>query len=289
MPRLHLIDGTYELFRAYHAMPSERAPGGEEVGAVRGLIGQLLALLEGGEVTHVAAATDHVIESFRNDLFPGYKTGETLPGDLLSQFPLAEEAMRALGIVVWPMIELEADDALATAAARFADEVDQVIILSADKDMLQCVRGTKVVACDRRRQRKDDAAAVKARLGVEPESVPDLLALAGDRADGIPGIPGWGMKTAARVLGEYRAIEEIPDDPRRWRCTIRGAARLAAALAQRRAEALLYKRLATLRTDAPIREALGDLEWHGVRRRDYEALCRRCGFGALARRPRRWA
>lgn len=288
MPKLHLIDGTYELFRAYFAMPPERGPGGEEVSAVRGLVGSLLSLLHQDDVTHVAAATDHVIESFRNDLFDGYKTGEGVPEDLMSQFPLAEEAMRALGIAVWPMIEFEADDALASAAARFAGEVDQVVILSPDKDLCQCVRDGKVVTRDRRREKVYDTAAVIEKFGVEPQSIPDLLALVGDTADGIPGIRGWGMKTAATVLREYRTIENIPDDAGGWRCNVRGAAKLAATLVQHRADAMLYKRLATLRTDAPLKEGLQDLQWRGVPRADYEALCARFGFGDISRRPKRW-
>jgi 5'-3' exonuclease len=287
--KLHLIDATYELFRAYFALPDERAPGGEAVGAIRGLIGTTLALLNQEDVTHVGAATDHVIESFRNKLFDGYKTGDGVPADLMSQFPLAEDALRALGVVVWPMVEFEADDAIATAAARFAERVDQVVILSPDKDLCQCVRDDKVVTYDRRRDKTYDTAAVIEKFGVPPAGIPDLLALVGDSADGYPGIPGWGMKSAAAVLREYGIIESIPDDASLWRCNVRGAAKLAATLAQRRGDAMLFKRLATLRTDVPLREELSDLEWRGVRRREYEALCRRFGFGDLARRPQRWA
>jgi 5'-3' exonuclease len=289
MRKLHLLDGTYELFRAYFALPQETAPGGEEIGAIRGLVGSVLALLQQDEVSHVAAATDHVIESFRNDLFDGYKTSAGVPDDLLSQFPLAEEALRALGVVVWPMVEFEADDALATAAARFAGQVDQVVILSPDKDLCQCVRDRAIVCCDRRRDKTYDAAAVREKFGVEPHSIPDLLALVGDAADGIPGIRGWGMKTAAAVLRVYGSIERIPERAADWSCPIRGATRLAATLARQRSDAMLYKRLATLRTDVPLPEKLGDLEWHGVRRKDYEALCRRLGFGDLAGRPKRWS
>jgi 5'-3' exonuclease len=289
MPKLHLLDATYELFRAFFAMPSEPAPDGREVGAIRGLIGSTLALLREPDVTHVGAATDHVIESFRNQLFAGYKTGEGVPPELLAQFPLAEEALRALGIVVWPMVEFEADDALASAAARFADQVEQVVILSPDKDLCQCVRGQHVVTYDRRRGKTYDDAAVQEKFGVPPQMIPDLLALVGDTADGIPGIPGWGMKTAASVLRVYGSIEAIPDDPLRWTLKQRGAERLAATLAARRADALLYKQLATLRTDAPIAEALADLQWRGVKRDAYTALCREFGFGDLAQRPTTWA
>jgi len=289
MPKLHLLDATYELFRAFFAMPSETTADGREVGAIRGLIGSTLALLREPGVTHVGAATDHVIESFRNDLFAGYKTGEGVPEELLAQFPLAEEALRALGIVVWPMIEFEADDALATAAARFADQVEQVVILSPDKDLCQCVRGQRVVTHDRRRAKTYDEAAVQEKFGVAPASIPDLLALVGDTADGIPGIRGFGMKTAAAVLRVYGSIEKIPDDVTRWTVSVRGADRLAAALRTQRADAMLYKRLATLRLDVPLPEALNDLEWRGVRRADFETLCQRLGFGDLALRPTKWA
>jgi len=299
MPKLHLLDATYELFRAFFAMPSEQAPDGREhaqrehaqreVGAIRGLIGSTLALLREPGVTHIGAATDHVIESFRNQLFDGYKTGEGVPAELMSQFPLAEDALRALGIVVWPMIEFEADDALATAAARFADQVEQVVILSPDKDLCQCVRGQRVVTHDRRRVKTYDEAAVQEKFGVPPPLIPDLLALVGDTADGIPGVPGFGMKTAAAVLRVYGSIENIPDDASRWTLKLRGADRLAATLAARRSDALLYKRLATLRTDAPIGEALADLEWRGVKRDAFTAFCRQLGFGDLAQRPTRWA
>jgi len=289
MPKLHLLDATYELFRAYFAMPSESSPEGHEVGAIRGLIGSTLALLREPGVTHVGAATDHVIESFRNQLFLGYKTGAGVAPELRAQFPLAEEALRALGIVVWPMVQFEADDALASAAARFADQVEQVVILSPDKDLCQCVRGRRVVTYDRRRGIAYDEPAVQEKFGVPPRSIPDLLALVGDTADGIPGIPGWGMKTAAAVLRVYESIEAIPDDPTSWTVKLRGIERLTASLAARRADALLYKHLATLRTDVPLRETLADLEWRGVQRAEYEALCHRLGFGNLTSRPTSWA
>jgi len=289
MPILHLLDATYELFRAFFAMPSERAPDGREVGAIRGVIGSALALLRQPEVTHVGAATDHVIESFRNRLFAGYKTGEGIAPELWAQFPLAEEALRALGVVVWPMVEFEADDALASATARFGDAFEQVVILSPDKDLCQCVRDHRVVTHDRRRGVTYDVAAVREKFGIAPESIPDLLALVGDSADGIPGIPGWGMKTAAAVLQVYGTIERIPDDAAEWRLTLRGRERLATTLRARRSEARLYKELATLRTDVPLLETVDDLEWRGVRRADFEGLCRRLGFGDLARRPTKWA
>ncbi|MBP1686232.1 MAG: polymerase [Deltaproteobacteria bacterium] len=289
MQKLHLLDATYELFRAFFAMPREQGPDGREVGAIRGLIGTMLALLRQPEVTHIAAATDHVIESFRNNLFSGYKSGAGVAPELLSQFSLAEEALRALGVTVWPMIEFEADDALATGAAHFVDQVEQVVILSPDKDLCQCVRGERVVVHDRRKGTTLDAAAVQAKFGVPPQLIPDLLALVGDAADGIPGIPGWGMKTAATVLRAHGIIEHIPDEATQWNVRVRNAAAPAAALRARRPEALLYKQLATLRTDVPLREELADLEWRGVPRGPYQELCHRLGFQQLAERPTRWA
>lgn len=286
--RLHLIDATFELFRAYFAMPSEKAPDGREVGAIRGLVSSMLALLQEPDVTHVAAATDQIIESFRNRLFPGYKTGAGIEPDLWAQFPLAEEALRALGVVVWPMREFEADDALATAAARFAGEVDEIVILSPDKDLAQCVRGERIVTFDRIRKRRYDEAAVMAKFGVGPGSIPDYLALTGDTADGIPGIPGWGAKSAAALLHEYGALERIPDDAAEWRVKVRGADRLAATLRERRDDANLYKVLATLRTDANVTNRLSDLQWRGVPRRPYQELCDRLGLAGLRDRPRSW-
>jgi 5'-3' exonuclease len=280
--QLHLIDATFELFRAYYGQPVARAPDGREVGAVRGLIRSTVVLLRDPEVTHVAAATDHVIESFRNQLFPGYKTGAGIPPDLWAQFPLAEEALRALGVAVWPMVEFEADDALATAAARYAGDSQRVVLLSPDKDLAQCVRGQRIVTHDRIRGVTYDEDAVRAKFGVGPASIPDLLALTGDTADGIPGLPGWGRKSAAVVLAAYEHIDAIPDDPAKWTVAVRGRDRLAATLAERRSDALLYKRLATLRTDVPLTESLADLHWQGVPRRAFASLSGELGFGALA-------
>ena len=284
--RLHLVDGTYELFRAYYGAPPALAPDGREVGAVRGLLRTLLSLLHENGVSHVACAFDHVIESFRNDLFAGYKTGDGVPEELMAQFALAERAAGALGVVVWPMVEFEADDALATGAARWANEsgVDQVVICTPDKDMAQCVRGSRVVCLDRMRRRMLDAAGVIAKFGIRPESIPDWLALVGDDADGIPGIPGWGAKSSALVLSRYARIEAIPDDAARWDVAVRGAATLARALAERREEAGLYKRLATLREDVPLTETLADLEWRGIRREELAALCREIGDSELLER-----
>jgi 5'-3' exonuclease len=288
--KIHLIDGTYELFRAHFAMPSMTAPDGREVGAVRGLIQTLLVLTRQDDVTHVACAFDHVIESFRNELFDGYKTGEGTPDDLKSQFDLAERAVKALGIVVWPMIEFEADDAIATAAAKWADEpeVEQVVIGSPDKDLMQMVRGNRIVSLDRRKNIVVDEDGVREKFGVSPESIPDYLALVGDAADGIPGVPRWGAKSSSTILARYLHIEQIPDDHSEWAVTIRGARSMADSLAQHHDESLLYKRLATLRRDVPIVEALDDLEWQGVSRNAFGELCEELGFANLPNQVTRW-
>jgi 5'-3' exonuclease len=279
--KLHLVDGTYELFRTHYGAPPTQAPDGRQVGATQGLLRTLLALLRSDGVTHVACAFDHVIESFRNDLYPGYKTGDGVPEELLAQFELAERATAALGVVVWPMVEFEADDALATAAARWAeaDGVEQVVICTPDKDLAQCVRGRRVVCLDRRRREVRDEAGVVVKYGVPPETIPDWLALVGDTADGFPGIPGWGEKSAATVLARYRRIEAIPDAAASWEVTVRRAEALAESLSTRRPEAALYKTLATLRTDVPIREDLADLEWRGVRSEALRAVCAEIGLG----------
>jgi 5'-3' exonuclease len=263
--KLHLVDGTYELYRAHFGAPSATGRGGREVGATRGLMRSLLVLLGESDVTHVGCAFDHVIESFRNDLFVGYKTGEGIEPALFAQFELAEEACRALGLVTWPMIEFEADDALATMAARGAAEaaVTQVVICSPDKDLTQCVEGQRVVCRDRMRSKLFDVDGVKERLGVAPASVPDYLALVGDTADGIPGVPRWGAKSAAATLDFYRHLEHIPDDAGSWGVKVRGAIALAQSLAGTRAEATLYRTLATLRRDAPLPETPEGLRWRG--------------------------
>ncbi len=286
--KAHLVDVTYELFRAYFGAPKLASPDGREVGAVRGLLGSMLYLLQQEGATHVACASDTVIRSFRNDLYAGYKTEAGVPLDLLAQFPLAEEGLQALGLVVWGMIELEADDALAAGAARYAAEVDQLIIATPDKDLAQCVDGTRVVLYDRRGKEILDEAAVRAKWGVAPRSIPDWLALVGDTSDGYPGIPGWGEKTASAVLAVYEHIEAIPDDARAWRLPVRGADRLAAALASRRVEAALYKRLATLRTDVPPAEPLAELKWRGARP-ELRDFCGRQGYNDLVDRVSRWA
>ena len=289
--KLHLVDGTYELFRAYFAMPPMQAPDGRPVGAVRGLIRTLLVLLRQEDVSHLGCAFDHVVESFRNRMFAGYKTGEGIPEDLSAQFELAERAVSALGIVVWPMVEFEADDAIATAASRWrgAPEVDQVVICSPDKDLTQMVQGQQVVCLDRRKNVTLDEAGVLEKFGVLPESIPDYLGLVGDSADGIPGIPKWGAKTAARVLSRYTHIENIPDDSSEWEVELRGASGIAASLQERRDEALFYRELATLRLDVELTETLDGLEWRGVRQNDFEALCAEIGFSELAIHPHEWS
>ena len=289
--KVHLIDGTYELFRSYFALPPIQAPDGRSVNAVRGIVQSLLYLLREDQVTHIGCAFDHTVLSFRNDLFAGYKTGEGTPEDLLSQFELAERAVASLGILVWPMTEYEADDALATAALKCSGlpEVDQVVICSVDKDLAQMVTGDSVVCYDRRREKVMNEAGVVEKFGVSPSSIPDLLALTGDAADGIPGIPKWGAKTSAQVLSHYGHIEQIPTDASEWAVKVRGAATAADSLNSHPEEALLYKDLTTLRTDVPMEAGLKALEWKGVNRQEYEALCEDLGFGRLASLPHKWS
>ena len=289
--RVHLIDATFELFRAYHGAPPKRAPSGQEVGAVVGLLRSLASLLRQSEVTHVACAFDHVIESFRNRLFPPYKSSAGVPAELLDQFDLAEEAAGALGIVTWAMVEYEADDALATAALRYAalPAVEQVVICSPDKDLAQVVSGSRIVTFDRIRRSGRDEAGVRERFGVAPASVPDYLALVGDGADGLPGIPRWGARSAAQVLSCYGSIEAIPEDPERWTMRPRGAEALAENLNAQRDRALLYKRLATLVTDVPIAQTLQDLQWRGAPRARLDKLRAVLGMDADEVRPHRWS
>ena len=276
LSRIHLVDGTYELFRAYFGAPKATTRHGREVGATRGILRSLFALLREPDVTHVACSFDQVIESFRNDLFDGYKTSAGVPEDLLAQFSLAEDATRALGIVVWPMVEFEADDAIAAAAHRWreAPEVAQIVLCTPDKDMAQCVQGTRVVCLDRLRRRILDEAGVIAKFGVPPTSIPDWLALVGDSADGYPGVPRWGSKSAATVLAAYGHLEAIPNRESEWRVPVRGAAALAASLREHRDDAYLYRRLATLRVDVPLTEQTEDLRWRGARRDQLTTLCR---------------
>src|SRR5574340_170470 len=289
--KLHLVDGTYELFRNFYGVPPKKAPDGRDVGATLGLVRSLMLLLSEPGVTHVGVAFDHVIESFRNRLYAGYQTGDGVEPALLSQFPLAEQAVAALGIVVWPMIEFEADDALATAA-RFADnkEVKQVVICSPDKDLAQLVSGKRVVCWDRRREILIDQAAVVAKYGVLPESIPDWLALVGDTADGFPGIKGWGEKSASAVLRKFKHIEAIPQDAAKWRLPAISPGRqvsLAASLGSQRDDARLFKQLATLRQDVPLKERLQDLEWRGATARLRE-LCHQWGDERIPERMSRW-
>ena len=270
---VYLVDGTYELFRYYFGLPSHVNKEGREVAATRGVLASLLSMLEGG-ITHVGVATDHVIESFRNDLWPGYKTSAGVAPRLLEQFPLLEEGLGALGIAVWPMVVLEADDALAAAAMSAADSpaVDRVFICSPDKDLGQCVRGERVLQLERRTGRLFDEQAVIAKFGVPPRSIPDYLALVGDSADGYPGLPGWGAKSAAAVLQRYVSLDAIPPHASSWDVPLRGAEALAQVLREQREFALLFRDLATLRTDAPVFESVAELEWHGPGE-DFAAFC----------------
>jgi 5'-3' exonuclease len=288
--RIHLVDGTYELFRAYFGAPKATGPAGGEVGATRGILWSMLSLLREDRVTHVAVAFDHVIESFRNELFAGYKSSEGVPEDLLAQFLLAERATHALGLVTWPMVEFEADDALATAAARWGDdpEVEQILICTPDKDMAQCVRGSRIVCVDRMRRKQIDELAVVEKYGVPPASIPDWLALVGDSSDGYPGIARWGAKSAASVLARYGHLEAIPDQERDWGLIVRGTATLATSLRDHRDEAYLYRRLATLRTDAPLTESLDDLRWQGGRVQELKALCHELGMEEFIGRVPLW-
>jgi len=289
--KLHLVDATFELFRAYYSRPEEHGPDGRPVNAVRGLLESMLSLLREPDVTHVAAATDHVIESWRNDVYPGYKSSAGVDRRLLAQFDDGERALRALGMTTWAMVEDEADDAIATGVARFADDprLEQVIICSVDKDLAQCVRGERVVLRDRMRTITYDEAGVVAKFGVEPESIPDYLALVGDSSDGYPGLPGWGSKSAAAVLARFEHLEAIPDSPLEWEVPLRNAVRLAATLHQQRADALLYRRLATLNRDAAISGDLDSLAWGGVPRGQFLSLCDELGFDRIRERVHRWA
>ena len=282
---VHLLDGTYELFR-YFLSPAaafdRSAPPG--LRAVRGVVGSILGMLEAG-ATHLGVATDHVIESFRNALWPGYKTGEGMDPLLLAQFVPLEDALRALGVVVWPMVEFEADDALAAAAALAAADprVEQVVICTPDKDLAQCVRGTRVVQLDRRRNEVRDEAGVRQKFGVPPESIPDWLALVGDSADGYPGLPGWGARSAATVLARYGHLEHIPRLGTAWEVSVRGAARLAAMLGEQAERARLFRTLATLRADAPIAVDVDGLRWRGPRP-EFAGWAERLGTPALRAR-----
>jgi 5'-3' exonuclease len=281
---VYLIDGTYELFRYFFAVPSAQDGSGQEIGAVRGVLASVLGMIEGG-VTHLGVATDHVVESFRNELYLGYKTAEGVDPALLSQFPILEEALAAMGVKVWPMVEFEADDALASAAAKAAldERAGKIFICTPDKDLSQCVVGTRVVQMDRRKNEVRDEVGVVERFGVMPESIPDYLAVVGDSADGFPGVKGWGAKGAAGVLSRYPHLEQIPKDWRAWDTGIRSAGKLAEALFASWDDALLFRRLATLRVDAPVFDAVDELRWTGPRA-ELEGMCGRIRAEGLLRR-----
>ena len=285
--KVHLLDGTYELFRHFYGVPKQTDPQGHEVGATIGVLGSVLGMLEGG-ATHLGVATDHVIESFRNDLWPGYKTGAGIEPDLLSQFHPLEAALGAMGVKVWAMVEFEADDALAAAAhlAAQSPEVEQVIVCTPDKDLSQCVTGERIVQFDRRKRETRNEQGVVARFGVGPKSIPDYLALVGDSADGFPGIPGWGEKASGALLGRYEHLEQIPSSPSTWDVQVRGAARLSTALEENRPLAMLFRTLATLRTDVPVFADLEELRWRGPRPA-FEALAQQLGVPGLWDRARR--
>jgi len=283
---VHLVDGTYELFRHYHALPSARDTDGREVAAARGVLASVLGMIKGG-ATHIAVATDHVIESFRNGLWLDYKTGEGIEPDLLAQFPLLEEVLSAAGVVVWPMVEFEADDALAAAAEAAARDprVARVIICTPDKDLAQCVRGQRIVQLNRRTRVTLDEAGVVQKFGVSPKSIPDYLALVGDAADGYPGLPGWGAKSSAAVLARFVHLESIPADYREWHVNVAGARALADTLSRERDRALLFRTLATLRTDIPLFDDVDQLHWNGPKP-EFAALAARLDAAVTeTRRP----
>src|ERR1700674_2718150 len=273
--QVYLIDGTYELFRHFFALPSAADANGQETGAVRGVLTSVVSMIERG-ATHIGIATDHVVESFRNDLYPGYKTAEGVPPELLSQFPILEHALEAMGVLVWPMVYYEADDALASAAAKAAqdEQVGQVIICTPDKDLGQCIVGTRVVQLDRRQNTVRDEAGVITKFGVTPQSIPDYLAVVGDSADGFPGVTGWGAKASALVLSRYTHLEIIPKDWRQWHASIRRARVLSESLFSAWNDALLFRTLATLRLDVPVFDTVEDLHWQGPRD-SFAEQCRR--------------
>jgi len=281
---VYLIDGTYELFRYFFAVPSSRDASGQEIGAVRGVLGSVLSMIESG-ASHLGVATDHVVESFRNDLYPGYKTSEGVPEELLSQFPLLEQGLEAMGVKVWPMTYFEADDALASAAAKASQDasVERILICTPDKDLSQCVSGTRIVQLDRRRNLLRDEAGVESKFGVKPSSIPDYLAVVGDSADGYPGVQGWGEKAAGAVFSRYPHLENIPKDWHDWNAAIRRARPLAESLFGSWNDALLFRQLATLRFDAPVFDSIDELRWQGPHP-DFEAFCNRIKAAALMRR-----
>ena len=287
--KIHLVDGTYELFRSHFGAPPKKSPDGREVGATLGLVRSLMLLLSSPDVTHVAVAFDHVIESFRNKLYAGYKTGAGVDPDLMAQFSLAEKAVSALGLVVWPMVKFEADDAIATATARFKKNksMEQVVICSVDKDLTQMVEGDRIVCWDRRREVILDEKGVVEKFGVGPESIPDFLALVGDSADGYPGIQGWGEKSTSTVLSKYKHIESIPNDPNQLGLGLGRATTLVENLQKNFDDALLFRELATLRTDVPLKETLADLKWQGAYPR-LKKFCHELGDERIPERVTKW-
>jgi 5'-3' exonuclease len=288
--RVHLLDGTYELFRSHYGRKDTvTGPDGQDLKATLGIMESTLALLREPDVTHLAASFDTVIESFRNVMFPAYKSSAGMDPDLLAQFPVAETALEAIGVVVWRNIEFEADDAIATAAIRWVEDVDQVVIATPDKDLNQLVIGDRIVTYNRREQKLLDETAVVEKFGIHPESIPDYLALVGDTADGVPGLPGWGAKSASSVLARYPRLELIPESAADWEVTVRGGDKLATVLRENQELAHLYRELTTLRFDVPIEESLADLEWKGVPRPQFEDFCASVGFDAEAIRVHRWA
>jgi len=290
--KLHLVDATFELFRAFYSRPARRAPDGRPVNAVQGLIDSMLSLLREDDLTHIGAATDYVIESWRNDVFPGYKSSAGIDRALLSQFRDAERALEALGIPVWAMVEDEADDGIATAVARFGDDprLEQVVVCSVDKDLAQLVLGERIVLRDRMRRVTYDEDGVIEKFGVKPASIPDYLALVGESSDGFPGLPGWGSKSAAAVIGKFEHLEAIPPSVLDWQLDIRNASRLAATLSEQREAAFLYRTLAMLKRDSPIGTAsLDEIEWRGVPRATFLGLCEELGLDTVRERVHRWA
>jgi len=283
---IYVVDGTYELFRHFYAVPATADATGQEIGAVRGVVTSVLSMIERG-AAHIGVATDHVVESFRNDLYPGYKTSEGVPHELLLQFLILEEALQTMGVLVWPMVEFEADDALASAAAKAAKDSDvgQVLICTPDKDLSQCIVGTRVVQLDRRNNIVRDEAGVVAKFGVSPRSIPDYLAVVGDSADGFPGLPGWGQKAAAAVLSQYPRLEDIPKDWQQWHPSIRKARTLSESLFAGWSDAVLFRTLATLRLDVPVFDSIDDLRWKGPLP-EFDEYCQRLKSPDLLRRAK---
>ena len=287
--KIHLIDGTYELFRAHFGAPPKKSTSGQEVGATVGLLRSMLLLLSDPVVTHVAVAFDHVIESFRNKMYAGYKSSAGVDKVILDQFPVAEAAIKALGLVTWPQVKFEADDAIATAVAKFkkVKSVEQIVICSVDKDLTQMVEGNRVICWDRRREILLDEKGVIEKFGVSPESIPDFLALVGDSADGYPGIQGWGEKSTSTVLAKYKHIEYIPNDPAKFGLSVGRATTLLENLKSNYKDALLFRELSTLRTDVPLKETLADMKWQGATAK-FKKVCKELGSESIIERVKKW-